>query len=369
MKPAPQTDKRTLLRRLSFDVTGLPPTREELHLFLADDSPAAYERAVERLLASPRYGERWARHWLDLVRFAETAGHEFDYEIPYAWPYRDYVIRALNLDLPYDRFVIEHIAGDLVETPRRRSNGDNESVVGTAFYWFGQGKHSPVDIRAEECDTVANQIDVLGKTFLGLTIACARCHDHKFDPIRARDYYALAGFLQSSRRQLAILDDPKSTQQTIDRIAELKERNRRAIGQHSADVLLAQLDNLVRLMRSAGDRDEKQAAWKKYLQEVAAKNTGDPLHPWAVLHDKPSPDQFAAARNELHRRAGGVSPLLDPSVVPFAEFQGDSYGNWFVSGPAFAAGPSRGGELVWSEQTAPHRSTLGEIAPAGLAHS
>ncbi|MBT4866680.1 MAG: DUF1549 domain-containing protein, partial [Planctomycetaceae bacterium] len=118
LQPAPEADRRTLLRRLSYDLTGLPPTVEELHEFVADKSPTAYEDAVERLLASPRYGERWARHWLDLVRFAETGGHEFDYAIPNAWPYRDYVIRAFAHDVPYNQFVIEHIAGDLVETPR-----------------------------------------------------------------------------------------------------------------------------------------------------------------------------------------------------------------------------------------------------------
>ncbi len=142
------------------------------------------------------------------MRFAETYGHEFDFDIPAVWPYRDYVVRAFNEDLPYNAFVTEHIAGDLLPSPRRdRCNGANESIKGTAFWWFGQGKQSPVDIRAEQCDTVDNQIDVMGKTFLGLTIACARCHDHKFDAIRAQDYYALAGFLKSSRRQVAFADE------------------------------------------------------------------------------------------------------------------------------------------------------------------
>src|SRR5262249_10368379 len=151
-------------------------------------------------LASPLYGERWARHWLDLVRYVETSGHEFDYDIPFAWRYRDYVIRALNTDVPYDQFVIEHTAGDLLPEPRiGPSSGSNESIIGTSFFWFGDGTHSPVDLREEQLRRMDNQIDVLGKAFLGLTIACARCHDHKFDPITQRDYYALAGFLKSSR--------------------------------------------------------------------------------------------------------------------------------------------------------------------------
>ncbi len=130
------------------------------------------------------YGERWARHWLDLVRYAETSGHEFDYEIPNAYRYRDYVIRALNADVPYDRFLVEHLAGDLLDSPRRHPvERFNESIIATGFYYLGEGTHSPVDVREEEVRRIDNQIDVISKAFLGLTVACARCHDHKFDPI------------------------------------------------------------------------------------------------------------------------------------------------------------------------------------------
>ncbi len=210
LTPSPEADRRTWLRRVTFDLTGLPPTIEEIDTFLADDRPEAYERVVDRLLDSPRYGERWARHWLDVVRFAETSGHEFDYDIPFAWRYRDYVIRALNADLPYDRFVVEHVAGDLVPSPRRDpATGRNESLVGTAFYRLHEGTHSPVDLPDDRAARLDNQVDVLGKAFLGLTIACARCHDHKFDPIAQTDYYAIAGMLSSSRHALAFLDAPE----------------------------------------------------------------------------------------------------------------------------------------------------------------
>src|SRR5262249_50436536 len=127
LEPAPPADKRTLLRRVTFDLTGLPPTPQEIDAFLADESPDAYEKVVDRLLASPAYGERWGRHWLDLVRFAETYGHEFDFDIPDAYQYRDYVTRAFNDDVPYDQFVREHVAGDLLPRPRRHaSEGFNE---------------------------------------------------------------------------------------------------------------------------------------------------------------------------------------------------------------------------------------------------
>jgi len=219
----PPADKRTLLRRVYFDLIGLPPTPQELEAFLKDDSPNAYEQVVERLLASPHYGERWGRHWLDLVRYAESHGHEFDFDIPDAWRYRDYVIRAFNADVPFNQFLTEHIAGDLLPNPRRNpKDGSNESLLATAFWWLGEAKHSPVDSRAEQADRVDNQIDVFGKAFLGLTLACARCHDHKFDPVSTRDYYALFGVLASSRFNQADIDDPTPTTKLLDELKQLR---------------------------------------------------------------------------------------------------------------------------------------------------
>jgi len=205
--PAPDADRATWLRRATFFLTGLPPTPEELDAFLADSSAGAFERVSDRLLASPHYGEKWARHWLDLARYAETRGHEFDFRIPNAWEYRDWLVRAFNADLPYDQFAIEQIAGDLLEPPRLDpTTGANESVIGTAFWWLGEEVHSPVDLRQDQADRTANKVDVFGKTFLGLTFACARCHDHKFDPIPASDFYSLAGIVQSTVYRDARID-------------------------------------------------------------------------------------------------------------------------------------------------------------------
>ncbi len=221
LAPAPEADRRTLIRRVTFDLIGLPPTPEEVAAFLADTRPDAYEQLIERLLASPHFGARQARHWLDLVRYAETAGHEFDYDIADAYRYRDYVTRALNLDIPYDRFVVEHLAGDLIATPRRRQgDGANESILATGFLYLGEGTHSPVDVREEEMRKIDNQIDVISKAFLGLTLACARCHDHKFDPITTRDYYALAGFLHGTRIQHAVIDAPEARAPAIRRAGQ-----------------------------------------------------------------------------------------------------------------------------------------------------
>lgn len=207
MTPAKKASRATLLRRVSFDLTGLPPTPDAVREFIQDPEPDAYEKVVDRLLASPQYGERQARHWMDLFRYAETYGHEFDYPIEGAWRYRDYLIRAFNTDVPLDQRIREHIAGDLLDPPRRNpEDGTNESVQATTHFLLYQATHSPVDPRQDLADRIDNQIDVLTKSFLGLTVACARCHDHKFDAISTADYYAFAGFLKSSRRQEAFLD-------------------------------------------------------------------------------------------------------------------------------------------------------------------
>ena len=224
LDPAKQADKRTLIRRVTFDLTGLPPTPDEIEAFLKDDSPEAFAKVVDRLLESPHYGERWGRHWLDLVRYAETHGHEYDVDIPYAFRYRDFVIRALNADVPFDQFVLEHIAGDLLPRPRLHPQERfNESILGTGFWFLGEAKHSPVDIRGDQADRLDNQIDVFSKTFLAMTVACARCHDHKFDAISTKDYYALAGYLQSARFQRAFIDDPAPLRQKLAKLKTLQD--------------------------------------------------------------------------------------------------------------------------------------------------
>ncbi|HBV64887.1 MAG TPA: hypothetical protein DEF45_17905 [Rhodopirellula sp.] len=207
LKPASEADRRTWLRRVYFDLIGLPPTVDQIAAFLGDDSDNAHEKVVDELLKSPHFGEKWARHWMDLVRYAETYGHEFDYPLRYAHEYRDYLIRAFNADVPFDQFIREHIAGDLLDKPRQNpEEGWNESIIGTGFWYLHEATHAPTDVLGNEADIMDNQIDVFGKSFLGLTIACARCHDHKFDAITTADYYALTAYLQSSCRQEYPLD-------------------------------------------------------------------------------------------------------------------------------------------------------------------
>ncbi len=206
LKPAGEADRRAWLRRVTFDLTGLPPAKAEMDAFVAGGS---YEAVVDRLLASPHYGERWARHWLDLVRYAETNGHEYDNNKLDAWQYRDYVIRAFNEDLPFPQFVQEHLAGDLLARQRVSKNGRFlESPIATNFYWFGEVLNSATDSAKSKADNVDNQVDVIAKSFLGLTVACARCHDHKFDPIPTRDYYGLAGIMHSTGMREVLIDSP-----------------------------------------------------------------------------------------------------------------------------------------------------------------
>lgn len=196
-EPAAAADRLAWLRRVTFDLTGLPPTPEEAKAFLADSSAGAEATVVERLLASPHYGERWARHWLDVVRYAESTANDANAVMSQAWRYRNYVIDALNADLPYDQFLTEQLAGDLLPrdadpqiTARR--------IIASGYLMIGPKALAETDKEQSRLDIVDDQIDVTGRAMLGLTLACARCHDHKFDPIRTTDYYALAGIFRST---------------------------------------------------------------------------------------------------------------------------------------------------------------------------
>ncbi|MBW3540641.1 MAG: DUF1549 domain-containing protein, partial [Planctomycetes bacterium] len=188
LEPAPPADKPALLRRVYFDLVGLPPALDEVEAFVADESPNAYEQVVDRLLASPHYGEKWGRHWLDLVRYAETNSYERDGLKPNAWRYRDYVIRSFNADKPYDRFILEQLAGD--ELP----DADRGTIIATGYYRLGLWDDEPVDPVQAYYDEMDDIVRTTGEVFLGLTIGCARCHDHKIDPIPQSDYYRMLAF-------------------------------------------------------------------------------------------------------------------------------------------------------------------------------
>lgn len=190
LQPAPEADRVAWLRRVSFDLIGLPPSPAEVDVFLQDQTDEAYERVVDRLLASPRYGERWAQHWLDVVRYADTHGFEVNTERPNAWPYRDYVIESFNKDTPYDRFIREQIVGDALA-----QDAATGFLVTASVLLPGQVGQDAPSMRLARQDALDEIVVNVGQTFLGLSVACARCHDHKFDPISQRDYYAMQAFV------------------------------------------------------------------------------------------------------------------------------------------------------------------------------
>lgn len=273
--PSELADAGALVRRLYFVLTGLPPSPEAVASFVAahaDDPQAAVEATTDSLLASPAFGERWGRHWMDWVRYSETHGSEGDPAIPYAWRYRDYIIRALNQDVPYDDLVREHLAGDRVPKPRiNEALGINESVIGDAQFRFVQHGFSPTDPLDERVHVTDNQVDVVSKAFLGLTVSCARCHDHKFDPISQKDFYALYGIFASCRPATVTIDTP-----------ERQNLNREALTARKAElkaiVAEAWLKAIEQVSTHLETPDER---WAKALGN--ATTNLDPLHAWQRL--------------------------------------------------------------------------------------
>ena len=366
--PNGEASRRALLRRASFDLIGLPPTPEELAAFEADTELGAYARQLERLLASPHFGERWGRHWLDLVRYAETKGHEFDYLIANAWQYRDYVIRAFNQDVPYDRFVREHIAGDLLPEPRPNPEGGwDESILGTGYWFFGEEKHSPVDIRADQTERIANQLDVFGKTFLGLTVACARCHDHKFEAISTRDYYALSGYVLSASLRQVRFETRENNARVAKTLAQLARAHEERITEATGKSLRAALEGTAKAMLAArelelelfGEPQEKELAetwpaeWTVHVQRAAAQSGIEParLEAWlhAVVAARGDPGSILSAWTELR----GVSSMLtrelaeagkeSPGTTLLVDFTRGDTSEWIQDGFGFA--PVKAGDV------------------------
>src|SRR5262245_41623750 len=282
LEPAPPANSTALIRRLHFDLVGLPPSEDCLDSVLCIPHSALensdFEILVDRLLASPQFGERWGRHWLDLVRYAESRGHEYDYNLPNAYQYRDYVIRALNQDLPYDQFVSEHVAGDLLKHARINSSGFNESILATGFWFLGEELHSPVDVRQDQADRFDNRIDVFSKAFLGLTVACARCHHHKFDAILAKDYYALFGFLSGSNDRLVRFEAWEQNRQVLHELEDLREKNRVGVSRELARLLKPALGDMAagaeqkvpatNIQNSKAESEKRRQDWQKSLKNA-----------------------------------------------------------------------------------------------------
>ena len=371
LRPTTDADRRSLLRRLYFDLVGLPPTIEQQNRFInnpADDDTAIAE-LVQELLQSEHFGERWGRHWLDLVRYAETLGHEFDYPLPYAWKYRDYVIRAFNEDVPYDQFIREHIAGDLLTSPRQNTeHAFNESIIATGFWFLGEDKHAPVDVKGEEAARVDNQLDVFSRAFLGLTISCARCHDHKFDAITTEDYYALSGFLQSSRRRIEWLDRDRQLQSRIEAIQQHRQALEAIATEEalksSADDVAQRLQNiLVETLSTEGrpNRNGRDAQFEVGLIDDKL-NPAVPLSLLAQLASdsagKSESDSDMLVMNSAGKWSSHIQALATAQSAGdsemFADFSHGLPDGWLVYGQAFASHnhqslPNREGVIRWND--------------------
>jgi hypothetical protein len=370
---SPQAEPLVLLRRLYYDLIGLPPTLAEIEAFVHDYQLAienrqlAISRVVDRLLASPHFGERWGRHWLDLVRYAESRGHEYDADIANAWNYRDYVIRAFNADVPYNQFVTEQIAGDLLQKPRLHPvQGFNESILGTGFWFLGEELHSPVDIRADEADRLDNRIDVFSKTFLGLTVACARCHDHKFDAISTKDYYSLVGLYECGSYRQVRFDTLEHNRKVAEELAAVRVKQRKLVQK----ALAASLQRGVGTMReyllaahavlqggtdgdvvkAADARHLNGDALAKWVAEIrrAAEHPSDPLYHWAVTCGlAPAKPRAASWHGEI--------------VLDYATSHSD---DWRPDDASYGTGPARPGDLRFGRDPAEAIARFVEIAAA-----
>jgi len=311
LKPVAQADKRTLIRRATFDLTGLPPTPEEIDAFLTDDSAEAFARVVDRLLASPHYGERWGRHWLDVARYGEDQAHTFQARLyPYGYRYRDWVVKALNADMPYDEFVVAQIAGDLLDGP-----GRDDRLAATGFFALG-----PVYYGGAVFDELDDRVDTLCRGFLGLTVACARCHDHKFDPIPQQDYYSLSGVFSSTGYK----EYPQASPEAVARYDESEAK----IKAKTAEI--NKLRKATMEMKADADKAKARDALKKLTAELEALKKDAPAK-YPVIHGLAEGKSIANMRVHLRgnpANLGAEAPrrflaiLSDEGQPPFSQGSG-----------------------------------------------
>ena len=360
LKPSPEADKLTLIRRVTLDLTGLPPAPEEVDAFLKDSSPDAYEKVVDRLLASPHFGERWATHWLDVVRFAESNGYELDKERPHAWRYRDYVVKSFNDDKPYDQFVREQIAGD--ELAGEDAKAKPELLIATGMHRCG-----PVHVVSGNLDTamirqevMTEMVNGVGAAFLGLTFACCRCHDHKFDALSAGDYYRLQAFFGPTeyadvdfateaelaaykkkadelnkkiapiKKEIAALDAPvraKLVQAKRDRLepkfrealdtpAARRTAGQKTLAENAKSLINVRWDEVLGAMPA--DDLKKRTALRAQLHELEAQLPAPTAEAWAIQNAEKPDKTFVLKRGDPHRKAIEVQPAY-PRVITSAK--------------------------------------------------
>jgi Protein of unknown function (DUF1553)/Protein of unknown function (DUF1549)/Planctomycete cytochrome C len=327
LAPAPPAAKTSLLRRVTYDLVGLPPTPDEVAAFLADSSPDAYEKVVDRLLASPRHGERWARHWLDLVRYAETDGYEFDAPKPGAWRYRDYVIESFNRDKPYDRFVKEQLAGDELQP------SSDEALIATGYYRVGPWDTGAPDKLQATFDELDDVVGTTGQVFLGLTASCARCHDHKSDPFPTADYYRMLAFFRGVRRyspRSALRPLSAPSEKDAAALSETRKKVEAVAGRIKAieDALLPRLEGVERddfqseqyradIVEKHVPKDVSQAEFRRYQSLAREKSALERSRPQAlcVTEGGASPPETSILVRGNPRSPGSPVEPGFPSVI------------------------------------------------------
>jgi hypothetical protein len=427
LAPANSADPRTLARRLSLVLTGLPPdVGQDSNLPVisgqVENLPHGIEKYVDSLLDSPHFGERWARHWMDVVRFTETHGNEWNYEVHHAWRYRDYLIRAFNADVPFDQLIREHVAGDLLESRELRVESResdkntaensavhsqlstlnsqlrvrwhptehfNESVIGTGFYRFGEVNHDDcISLTSLGYDIADNQIDTLTKAFQATTVACARCHNHKLDAVSMEDYYALLGVLRSSRMVSHCIDSPEMNATIKQRLRELKDEIRKEL----AAVWLGDAKQIVRYMQAASAKHAKRPdadelakgldpqRLEKWVATLAAEKQpfDDPFEPWRKVVGSPPPadqkrsaeggqtTEFAAAWKQLAEQFANEdrerTEFNQSQFVTFADFRQDNVADWQIGGQTMHELASHSGDFAVHSEG---ETVVRAILPAG----
>ena len=402
LEPASPADRPMLLRRLSYTLTGLPPAPDETADFVNDKDPGAYSRVVDRLLDSPHFGERWARHWMDVVRYTDTYGYEWDIPAKGSWRYRDYLIRALNKDVPFDQLVREQIAGDLLSRPRiDPSEQINESLIGPMFYQMGEKRHGDsLKFNGIHQEALDNKIDAFSKAFQAMTVACARCHDHKLDAISQRDYYGLAGVFMSSRWVANTLDTKERNRKTLEELPRLKAKLRQAL----PGWWLEEAEEIPRYLLAAqaridedpsaagltrGLEPERLGAWEKAVrfeseeepttEETPADvveaaeaeegpNLADVLYPWMRIHQSIKEGTSLgtswmklAEEYDRTQRERSESNARDFSVV--ADFRKGPPEGWSLDGVGLRHGWVSNGDLAVALEGS---SAVEMLLPAGL---
>ena len=343
LHPAPEAEPRVLARRLHFALTGLPPTPETVERFVTDTSPGAYEAYVQSLLNNPHFGEHWARHWLDVVHYTDTHGYEWDVPVKNAWMYRDYVTRSFNNDLPIDRFLLEQMAGDLIDPRVDPKTGINESLVATMALRLGERRHG--DNAAAEGVTqeaMANVIDTVSKGFLGTTVACAQCHDHKLDAVAQSDYYALSGMFMSTRWGVESVDAIDPNDSTLEEMKHVKEDIRKELSK----LWLASAESMKQKLQALPAEESKTDAFPETLTTFWQRSLKSP----------PTPVEFA---KEQERRVKENKANL--KLV--ADFTCDDGAlGWRTNGFGMKHGLVHDGEIVVAEEG---DFAVTQILPAG----